>query len=138
MFCHKQFNPSYLDLIFHRNKPIDAEKQIFSLSIILETNLAPIILTHGPIVSLNAFFLIENDFVIGPVEKISRVQSTQIPLTRHEKRFRSTDAVCWNFWVWRKCFVNVRRFFPILKLLAAVISHICGNKKQLACQLVRA
>ena len=47
---------------------------------------------------------------------------------RHEKRSRRSDAVRGNFRELRKFFVIWPRFSPIIESLAAVISHICGNK----------
>ena len=48
--------------------------------------------------------------------------------SRHEKRSRRSDVVWGNFWELRKFFVIWPHFSPIIESLAAVISHICGNK----------
>ena len=70
---------------------------------------------------------LDDGFMLG----IDTGSSSGIDNGRHENRCRRTDAVCGNFGVFSKCFVNITAFPPILELLATEISHIHVNNNQL-------
>ena len=86
----------------------------FSLSVINNGSLSEIY--HGFLSSIDNGSLsgLDDGFMLG----IDTGSSSGIDNGRHENRCRRTDAVCGNFGVFSKCFVNITAFSPILGVIS--------------------